>query len=1051
MRVRLILLSSLVPASLSFAVEPAKPAAPAPVTVAAASPAGKPAAPAPAKPANPADKAKPAGDPAAGDAMMADAMMSGGKTADITPEQAAFFEGKIQPILKESCYKCHSAEQNKTKGDLTLDTKEGVKKGGKNGPIIVPGDPANSPLVVAVSYKDPDLQMPPKGEKLSDKQIADLTEWVKMGAPDPRKSNAAGVASKLSGLTDKARGHWAYAPIKKPAVPEVKNRAWCITPVDMFIMEKLEAKNMTPSPGLMYTNLETDKEALLRRVTFDVIGLAPTAAELNAFVKDTSPDAFVKVVDRLLASKHYGERWGRFWLDTARYSDTIGADRNARDRDYRFPYAWTYRDWVVNSLNSDMPYDQFVMHQLAADLIPKNETKNLAALGFITVGERFGNQNDVINDRIDTVSKGFLGLTVACARCHDHMFDPIPTKDYYALHGIFSSILEPEDQPVLNKPDPKLVKAFEEKMTSLEESDRKTYYDLLEDISFGFRQKATSYLMAANYGRNNSNQEALQARDKIIQGEKINAQLVNYLGQRLNGDHPVFGPFSLFMGIKQDDFNYAAPKKVAEIVENKGGRFNPIIAAAFKDQHPQNLDDVAEIYAKAFASVESQSKDAFKAARAAKERGKDPATDGPTLQLVAMPLNVRPAYELSTQVLRNTVQGWPLNLQNNNKYNFAAINEAKMTDPGAPAKAMIVADRKDAQDSQVFIRGQAETRGEKVPRSFLEILTPGGRRQAFRQGSGRLELATAIASKSNPLTARVLVNRVWMHHFGEGFVRTLDDLGTQSEKPSHPELLDYLASYFMENGWSMKKLHRLILLSKVYQISSKTVDAYADIDPDNRLLWRANVRRMDFESMRDSMLVMAGKLDESVGGQPVNLTDEPYSHRRSVYGYIDRGNVPEVMQHFDFGDPHMPNSKRTTTIVPQQALFLMNSPFAVDVARSVIGRSEVRNAPNDIERIYAVYHIIVQRTPRPEEVKLAMDFLKKEHNLQQQTLDASKEITEKASQRAMETAKRTAERAGMDSYSAIHNAGDYVARKPLTEWETLAQALLLSNEAAYVN
>src|SRR4051812_15945976 len=333
-RVRLILLSSLVSAGLALAADPAKPAAP--ITVAAASPAGKPAAPAAAKPAT-AKPAAPAEKPAEGDAMMADAMMAGGKPGDITPEQAAFFESKIQPILKESCYKCHSAEQGKSKGDLTLDTREGVKKGGKNGPVIKPGDPANSSLIVAVSYKDSDLQMPPKGEKLSDKQIADLTEWVKMGAPAPRKSATGGVASKLSGLTDKARGHWAYMPVKKPAVPAVKNRSWCITPVDAFIMEKIEAKGMTPSPGLMYTNLETDKEALLRRVTFDVIGLPPSPDELKNFVRDTSPDAFVKVVDRLLASPQYGERWGRFWLDTARYSDTIGADRNARDRDYRFP------------------------------------------------------------------------------------------------------------------------------------------------------------------------------------------------------------------------------------------------------------------------------------------------------------------------------------------------------------------------------------------------------------------------------------------------------------------------------------------------------------------------------------------------------------------------------------------------------------------------------------------------------------------------------------------------------------------------------------------
>jgi hypothetical protein len=330
--------------------------------------------------------------------------------------------------------------RGKDKGGLTLDTREAIIKGGDTGPSVVPGDPDKSLLVTAVAYTDPELQMPPKGEKLKPEQVAALKEWVKMGAAD--LLDAAAVKSKLSGLTDKARQHWAYQPVKKPAVPVNKNQQWCRTPVDAFILQKLEGAEMFPSP-------DAPKETLLRRVTYSLTGLPPTPQELQAFLADNTPQAWTRVVERLLASPQYGERWGRHWLDTARYADTAGS--NADNLDYRFPHAWTYRDWVIKAINDDMPYDQFIVHQLAADYLPKEQQgpkgENLAALGFITVGERFGNVNDQINERIDTVSKGFFGLTVSCARCHDHMFDPISQKDYYAMHGIFASISEPRVKP----------------------------------------------------------------------------------------------------------------------------------------------------------------------------------------------------------------------------------------------------------------------------------------------------------------------------------------------------------------------------------------------------------------------------------------------------------------------------------------------------------------------------------------------------------------------------------------------------------------------------
>ncbi len=1007
--------------------------------------------------------------------------------ADLTPDQTQFFETKVRPILSEKCYKCHSVESGKSKGGLTLDTKEATLKGGENGPAVKPGDLEGSLLLKAISYNDADLQMPPKGEKLSNQEIANLTQWVKMGAPDPRAGGTA-IKGKLSGLTDHARSHWAYQAVKKPEIPVARNSSWCTTQIDAFIMKKLEEKNMVPSPDLK-DDID-GRQTLLRRATYDLTGLPPTLQEIKSFISDPAPMpvAFAKVVDRLLASPHYGERWGRYWLDSARYADTTGV-RNGNNEDYRFPYAWTYRDWVIKAFNDNIPYDQFVLQQLAADKLPNNPATNLAALGFLTVGERFGNQNDVINDRIDVVSKGFLAMTVACARCHDHMFDPIPTKDYYALHGVFASIMEPPEKPVIKKVDPKAKEEFDKKLVTLESENRDKYYATLQEYTAAFRAKAKSYVLVAHLGRRDSSEENQQKADKITQDENLDRNIVNQVRDRLrNADHDIFGPFARFLN-GGDSWKTIS----AQIAKDK--RYNPIIAAAFKDTEPKTFEDIAEIYGKVFASIDSKAPEIFKAYAAARtapatasikgsaaeskaggnmmmasemmagdmmmnmsmmsSRGGDSRTtsvantDPAIVRLVSAPLHIAAAYELTTEGLRLAVNQWPQQLSGKAKFSFTKVNELLLKDEGAPAKAMVVVDRPNPHDSPVFIRGQAETRGDMVPRHFLEILST-GKPQPFKQGSGRLELAQCIASKNNPLTARVIVNRIWMHHFGQGFVRTPDDLGTQSEAPSHPELLDYLSWWFMEQNWDIKKLHKLIMLSRVYQESSDTIPAHETIDPENRYLWRANVRRLDFESMRDSLLVMAGKLDATAYGQPVNLTEEPYSFRRSVYGYIDRGNLPELMSNFDFANPDMPNSSRTTTIVPQQALFLMNSPMVVDVAKKIIARSDFQTAGNDYRRLLVLYNIIYQRPPKSmDETKIVFKFLEEEGRAQPAVLTAMKDITKKADEQAK---RRADDRAKSDSGTkAIQNDGTVVQRTPLNAWETLAQTMLMSNEAAYVN
>ena len=1003
------------------------------------------------------------------------------KPPELTKPQLDFFETKVRPVLSANCYKCHSTEAGKVKGGLLLDSREGWMKGGENGPVIVPGDPAKSKLIIALSYKDADLQMPPKGEKLSEREIADLTTWVRMGAPDPRVS---GGGSKLTGLNDKARAHWAYQKVKTPAVPQVKETSWVRTAVDSFVLARLEQNGMQHSPP-------ASKEALIRRATYDLIGLPPTPEEVQAFVSDTSPKAFEKVVDRLLASPQYGERWGRFWLDSARYSDTTGYEGNIQGMAYRYAHAWTYRDYVIKAFNDDKPYDQFLMEQIAADKLPVSERdpSRLAALGFITVGKRFQNPNDTIDERIDALSKTTMGLTVACARCHDHKFDPIPTADYYSLHGIFASTIEPgapQNRKFGGMKDDGAMAAAEayaarvtsniakadsknpayadylKQRSEIEKKNTEIYYDVVEKIGAEFRKRADGYLLVAMVGRRGDRDAQLE-RVKMIAEFNLDRGIFQAIRIRPS-EMMIVGPLARFSDIPVDQFAAKAPEVLAEIksgkleMNNKFGRttmINPLVVAAFKDVSPESLKgprDVANVYAKLFASLEPKAKEFIAANRAATTTMEIKGFDPYLVALLQMPVDIHPAVEIAdSEKLRSAIAEIP---QQNGKayssFEFNQLNELDLTHPGAPATPMLVMDSPTPRNSPIFIRGEAQNKGPIVPRQFLEILA-GPNRQPFTNGSGRLELAQAIASKSNPLTARVMINRIWLHHFGEGFVRTPDDLGVQSEPPSHPLLLDYLASRFMQEGWSIKQMHRLIMLSNTYQQTSDTNAKYADKDPGNRLLWRANLRRLDFEAIRDTMVHFTGKLDLTVGGKPVNLTDEPYSNRRSVYGYIDRGNLPELMAQFDFSDPDMTNSHRTTTIVPQQALFFMNSPMSIDVARKVTGRREFVSAADDAARVQAIYEVLYQRAPRPEEVQFAMDFVSEEKDEGPTAIASAGNDLRPGPGRGKKFQKPNGGGKYGDARRPVQNQGEYVDRKSMTPWELYTQALLFTNEIAYVN
>ena len=1042
-------------------------------------------------------------------ALAAFAVAPSAEAMPATKEGLEFFEKNVRPILIDRCYECHSAEKNSSKGGLILDSMDGAYKGGDEGPSVIPGDLEKSLLIKAVRYTDPEFSMPPKktGGKLPDEKIAILEEWVKMGAPMP-----SGGAAKLTGLTGKAREHWAFQPVTKPTVPEVKNKAWVKTPIDAFILAKLEEKGIQPNPS-------ASPESFLRRVSYDLIGLPPTSEQVDAFEKaiqaaqiaDTMAlragkpavaveAIYAKQIDFLLASPHYGERWGRHWLDTARYSDTRGLQVDQGDslfRDYRFAYAWTYRDYVINALNDDKPYDQFIVEQIAADRIPgiSPDDPRLAALGFLTVGKRFDDPNDIIDERIDTTTKAFLGLTVSCARCHDHKFDPIPIKDYYSLHGIFASTVEPLHLPTIAATSKTASVArtdFNKRLGQLQDEQVAGFFRYMRETRARYDKEMAGRLMIASVRRGSA--EAGDYSDKY----KIHlVDDTDFAAMRIQKDSPITGPFAAAAAVPVVYFAERAPGAIEEALKDTEHPVNPIIAAALRGLKPKSLDDVAAAYQKAY----NENKAAILAHLALLAKPGDgwKKTSPAIAEMTGYPWAI-PSYDevfnnedmislFSTRKFCADWQNRPIYGGIGNRepvayFRHTQINELRLSHPGAPGEAMVVQDSEAPKDSYVFKRGDKNNKGEIVPRQFLDILSKEGERKPYVDGSGRYEFAQSIATKENTITARVAVNRTWMKHFIEGFVITADDLGNMSEKPSHPELLDYLANDFMANGWTMKRLHRMIVMSNVYRLDSDPtanplvvkkgpVDPLK-IDAGNRLLWRGNLRRLDFESIRDSMILLTGKLNPLVGGQPANITDEPFSYRRSLYGYVDRRRLSDTLSQFDYGDPDQPNSKRNSTIVPQQALFFMNNPLSVEVARAVAARKDVANALSEDQRIVAMFRSMFQRRPSTNEIRVAQEFLTKAKmalataNLRPATKasasGAKAGVKAAATARTMAPATKAAAVMAPDGEESMmtavtgggaegvmQNLGELIPRTPMTPTELLVQSLLLSNEFVYVN
>lgn len=870
-----------------------------------------------------------------------------------------FFEERVRPILVDRCVKCHGPQRQES--GLRLDARRFALQGGNGGAAIVPGRPEDGLLLQAVLRLD-GLEMPPE-EPLSEEEIQVLKRWLKIGAPWPETGEmpkpALGDQEAIRAI---AAGHWAFQPVRRPAVPESTAKH----PVDAFIRVKLKEAGLRPAAP-------ASRQTLIRRAYLDAIGLPPTPQQVDAFVKDSSPDAFESVVDDLLNSPHWGERWARHWLDIARYADT----RDWRPQtDVRYPFAYTYRDWVVAALNSDMPYDEFLRQQIAADFYAdRRDDPDLAALGFLTVGSRFRNSTlDVIADQIDVVTRGVMALTATCARCHDHKYDPIPTEDYYSLYGVFASTEIPEEFPLISVGrviDPQ-VRADYERQRAAAIAERNRYADQLIQEAFADLKKNLRKYFDGYYELSVTRRTQIRG---IISKLKVRETAMTPLAANLDrlvrlprsANHPVFGLLATGLKLSEERFKTQADR-LPEVAASP--RFNQVVTAALLEAAPKSRKELLSAYAALFDDVLRQWATLRREQPAAKQL---PDADREEIRTALLD----PADGLFRFTRDQVLQASRLFGAGRRKIGDLekAIREVDVSHPGSPPRAMVVVDKPQPVTPSVFLRGEPQRRGDRVPRQFLAILS-GEDRTPFEEGSGRRELAEAVTDPRNPLTARVAVNRVWMHYFGNGLVLTPGDFGLRSDPPSHPELLDWLAATFMhEDQWSLKRLHRRLLLSRTYQQSSSGADDFSAVDPDNRLLWRANRKRLDFETMRDSMLAASGQIDLTVGGPSVHLSEEPFTTRRTLYGYIDRVDLDPLFKTFDFPSPEAAATQRSTTTVPQQALFAMNHPFVVEQSRALIG-SVAATAGDDAERrIREIYRRLFSRNPDSQEVSLARAFV----------------------------------------------------------------------------
>lgn len=1034
-----------------------------------------------------------------------------------------FFESKIRPVLLKHCYECHSTESKNIKGGLLLDSREAAHQGGDSGPAVIPKNVEDSLLIDALRYDG--FEMPPKG-KLPDAVIADFEKWIEMGAPDPRDGEVVSDSIDF----ELASKHWAYQPVEKSKIPVVQQAEWPINAIDHFTMAKMEKLGLQPVE-------RASKQELIRRATFDLIGLPPTPNEISNFLKDESPEAYEKVINRLLESVHYGERWGRYWLDVARYSEdqahTFSVKRNTN--------GFRYRDWVISAFNADLPYDQFVQMQIAGDLIgPVSDGSydHLVSLGFFGLGAQYYKNSDAakaaadeLDDRVDTLTRGFLGLTVSCARCHDHKFDPIPTQDYYSLAGIFQSsklhnapLCSPDDIRQYNDGQQRIKLADAELKRFMADEKSKT-----AESKFGetakYIETVWRYQAAMAHGQKPNTEKLANSADL---NEFLLKRWINFLGVKQRGKVDALEPWFDLEPITANekgsfDITGPVPPEVSKIandfrdylqrlldIRNGVAAANLIESGNGKNHKPGSPRFVSPIVSKSRPTtrIDADISGAKRLYLVVSDAGNGKSCDhadwlAPTLvgekgelkltklkwksldgfgggkigqNYVGQPLRVggkkykdgigvhAPCliiYDLPKGYHRFTATGGldnsgsdqggcgdqasvqfsvyteqPLNIpiksgkdmisvvfgkdgpfavSDNDIENFLAkekrdqlshlrteLEEAKQNAPTMYPIAHSYTESK-AADMHVFVRGNPARKREIAPRRFLRILA-GNNRDHFTEGSGRKELAESITQPDNPLTARVFVNRIWQHHFGRGIVATPSNFGKQGDPPTHPALLDYLAARFTESNWSTKSIHREIMLSATYQLGSAEHAANSDIDADNRFVWRMNRQRLDVEAWRDALLDVSGRLDRTIGGPSTNLADSS-NVRRTVYAKISRHELDHLLRLFDFPDANITSSKRSETTVPQQQLFVLNSPFMIEQAKAFAARLHRERPDSDVARIHRAFRLAYGRPPLDAEIEMGLGYL----------------------------------------------GGEKDAESKLTLWQSYAQALLGSNEFTYID
>lgn len=924
------------------------------------------------------------------------------------------FNEQIRPILAEHCLYCHGPDENNREADLRLDRSPPLEQ-----EILVPHRPDESELFLRIVSEDADLVMPPPktGKTLSDQQIAILRQWIQEGA--------------------QFQGHWAFEPITKPKLPLRDKLAddaldhSDIDPsaIDHFIVASLQSLGMELSPAI-------SRQQLIRRATFDLTGLPPTWSEVEAFVQDDSPQAFEKVVDRLLDSPRYGERWGRHWLDIARYADTHGGSAIGF---VKFPFSYTYRDYVIQAFNSDLPYNRFVVEQLAADQLELEENDPaLAGLGFLTVGRQYRSRHDLMDDQIDVITRGLLGLTVACARCHDHKFDEIPTKDYYALYATLATSHSPDLLPVLgNPPDSPSYQKYQQELLHRQELHDTMARDQNVVMRSRLRMQVGLYLteLAKGAPEQNLTSDILSFRTDDIRPSVLK-RWRRYLADMSDKD-PVFGPWVQLSRLEANDFSKQSAELTQSLVKENGDltklaamqdfntdapRWNPRVLEVLLKKNPQSMLDVATAYGELFADVHQQWLHQLIETSLEARSSADIVPDEDTRHLgVNSPINRQLREQLfgpeTPTALPEKLASAVLNRTIRDKLTARkkAIHDLHLTSPGSPPRGMTLRENKPSHDFHVFLRGNPMSPGESVQAQFLTALS-GPDVQPFTAGKQRLELAQAIVDPANPMTRRVIVNWVWQHHFGQGIVRTPDNFGTRGQPPTHPQLLDYLAATFMEEGWSLKKLHRRIMLTAVYQQSAQENAHSRQKDPDNKLLWRMPRRKLDLEAMRDSLLAVAGELQVDKGGQPFELSTEPVIPRRTVYAFVNRDIISSLASTFDGANSSSCTAKRSETNVPQQTLFALNSEFIQDRAVALASQQEILSAKTEAERVQWLYRRIFSRNPESQEVEIALRYVHSQDRGHSQ------------------------------------DQGQSPDQKPTTDpWHRLAHALLAANEFVFVD